>query len=237
MKEKIWHTPTGRGWTLAARLLDAPHVLIAGTTGSGKSTLLHSIMYTALLSAPPQKRFILLDPKRVELIDYQPLPHTLGRFVSVADCIRGLAWAEQIMERRYSDMERQHIKQHDGAQIYIIIDELAPLMLSAAHEAAPRLQQIAQLGRAANVHLIACTQAPGRKVIPAEITLNFTDRLALRCASSIESRQIVGQRGAELLPLHGQGILISGPCTEIMALPKTEPEAEAERIRWWINQK
>ena len=107
------------------------------------------------------------------------------------------------MERRYFDMERRGLTLFDGPRIWLIIDELADLLTVSRPAVLPRLQRIAQLGRAAKITLIAATQAPARKILPAELVLNIPQRIALHCDTAIESRQIIGAPGAELLPRCG----------------------------------
>ena len=187
----------------------AVHLLIAGATGSGKSVLLNNCLYSILdrysLNGEQLPQFVFVDPKRVELYQYKRLPDILYCCEN-SDTITALNRVINTMENRYKYMQELGERKYNGRAIYIIIDELADLMLTCRRAVLPLLQRIAQLGRAANIHLYACTQCPNRRVIPAELTLNFTDKIALRCDSSIESRQVINIAGAEKLPIYGQGI-------------------------------
>lgn len=205
-------------------IIAAPHTLIAGTTGSGKSNVLNGIIRQIMTDRTPQTaRLYLIDPKRVELSVYK---NTAFVDEYTADSLYALAILDKAIaeiERRYKVMELQGIRDFHGTDIYIIIDELADLMISPENkEIRRKLQKIEQIGRAAAVHVIAATQAPNRQIIPANIVLNFTNRLALRCLSGIESRQIINVAGAEELPRYGQGLYLSPDGIERVDIPKTD---------------
>ena len=134
-------------------------------------------------------------------------------------------------------MERRHIRAYDGAYIYVVIDELADLMLSAKKLVMPLIQKIGQLGRAARVFLICATQAPSRKVIPAEITLNLGCKIALSCESGIESRQVIGMNGAEMLPRYGECIIKTADCVQKVKVNLTSDTILNERISYWERNK
>lgn len=188
-------------------LAQATHLLIAGTTGSGKSVLINGIIYTLINAYTPQQiDLILIDPKKIELAKYKDLPHCRHYANTTTDIIDTLKQVCGIMDSTYSKMSASGTTSCYFKPIYIIVDELADLMTTSKKECAPLLQRIAQLGRAANIHLFCATQAPNRKVLPPELVLNFTHRVALRCLSPIESRQIIGVKGAEDLPMYGTGI-------------------------------
>ena len=180
-------------------ILDSPHSLIAGTTGSGKSVALHSVMFAAMMR---DARFIFIDLKRVEMSEFRGLAHTIAYATTEEDAETALELAEDIMERRYSQMTG---KTYDGAHLYIIVDELADLATSK--RCLELLIRIGRLGRAARVHMICATQDPSRRTLKAQLMQNFTACLALRCKTAIESRQVTGYPGAELLPKHGEGYL------------------------------
>lgn len=188
-------------------LTGGAHILIAGATGSGKSVLLNNIIYYILCnnSREDLPQFIFCDPKRVELWQYKPLYNSLYCCEN-GDIIRALQTVISTMENRYAYMQAQNIRKYAGRKIIIVIDELADLMLTCRRSVLPLLQRILQLGRAANIQIIGCTQCPNRRVIPAELTLNFTDKIALRCDSGIESRQVINIGGAENLPIYGNGL-------------------------------
>lgn len=191
-------------------ILISPHTLIAGTTGSGKSVLLNNILISFLNTRGCNNSFVLIDPKRVELSLYKNFPHCVGYTSDITQAVNYLDCAIDLIEKRYKYMEKKHLRQFDGSHYYIIIDELADIMISPQKKAFQlKLQKILQIARAANIHVIACTQAPSRQVIPAAIVLNFTNRVALRCLNNIESRQILNQAGAEKLPQYGKAYYLS----------------------------
>jgi len=233
-----WIAPAGYTWQLGDAVLDGVHCLIAGTTGCGKSTLINSIIFSALAKTPADARLILCDPKRVELYKYSRLPHVLRYAEDAAGIVSALEYAVRIMEKRYIDMRARGIDRYAGGpEICVIIDELADLMIGPQKKAfSATLQRLLQLARAAGIHVIAATQAPNRKIIPAEIVLNFPQRIGLRCLSSIESRQIVNKAGCEDLPAHGIGYFINNCTARKVEIPLTPPEDIAERVAFWEAQ-
>lgn len=220
-------------WVRCDEMLSVPHVLIAGATGSGKSVMLNSMMYTLLTYQPTEKQVMLIDPKRVELSAYKRVPHCKGYAFENSDILVLLRKACAIMEARYAEMDRKCLKKYDGSDLYIIIDEFADLMVTMPKEVSPLVQRLAQLGRAAKVHVWLCTQAPNRQVLKANVVLNFTDRLALHCNDKMESRQIIGEAGAETLPRYGKGIYKSPEGLRLMDIPYTPDDELANRIRFW----
>ena len=220
-------------WKLCDNMLEKPHILVAGATGSGKSVFINSMLYTMLTYSPRDKQVFLIDPKRVELSPYKYVPHCKGYAHENADILALLRRACEIMERRYEQMERNGLRKWDGADLYVVIDEFADLMVTMPKEVTPLVQRIAQLGRAAKVHIWLCTQAPNRKTIPSNVILNFTDRIALHCNDKIESRQIVGEAGAESLPRYGKGIYKSPEGIRLMDIPMTQESDIVGRIQFW----
>lgn len=185
---------------ISKSLLEQTHVLIGGTTGCGKSTLLHSVMYTGL--AMNDKWFILIDPKMIELNRYKKCSGVLKYANTAEQTVDALNMALSIMESRQAKAARKGWSMYDGDDIYVIIDELADLMLSDKAKTIERqLQRLLQLARASRIHVIACTQAPNRKTIPASIQLNMTCVCGMACRNAIESKQLIGMNGCELLPL------------------------------------
>jgi S-DNA-T family DNA segregation ATPase FtsK/SpoIIIE len=182
-------------------MLRQSHILIAGATGSGKSTLLTGLIYTALFSQPAKTQFIFIDCKYgVELSKYSRLPHTIGTACNHSEALNALDYAISIMIQRFEYMRSYGYTLFPGADIYVIVDELADLMTVCKKDTVPKIQRLAQLGRAARVHLIVCTQCPLRSIIPTEIKCNFDCRIALRTATRQDSRNILDIPGAETLP-------------------------------------
>lgn len=235
---KTWRAPAGTYPTLCADMLKQPHVLIAGATGSGKSVLINSLIYTALYDAPTKTRFILIDPKRVELCDYKRLPHTMTYASEPPEIVAAIHSAVDLMESRYRDMQRRRLKRYDGPDVYIIIDEYADLVTVQKKQVLNPLCRLAQLGRACKIHLIIATQRPTREILSGQIKVNVDARVALRCPTAQDSRNIINIKGAELLPRYGEGYYLTPDTMQpvLVPIPLTE-ESELERIRaWWKAQ-
>ena len=223
-------------WLDLAPLASAPHLLIAGATGSGKSTAEHSLLYTiSALRNPRDTCFLLLDPKRVELAQWRKTRFCAAYADEPEKIIDLLRQVNRKMDSCYSYLQLHGLTHAPAGDTYVIVDELADLMVDRAvkDDCFRLLQRIAALGRAARFHLIACTQAPSRAIIPAALTLNFTHKLALRCDSQIESRQVINAPGAELLPRYGRGILRSPDGLREMAIPMTPSADLAARREFW----
>lgn len=194
-------TPGGNVFGLYAELAARPHLLIAGATGSGKSVTVNGIIYALLATRSPYEcNFILLDPKKVELIQYARLPHTLRYASEPSDMIDALDLALKETDARFRSMQARGIREYDGADLYVIVDELADLMVSQKAAALPPLQRLAQIGRAAHVHVIACTQNVMAVTIPTVLKCNFTTVLGLRTATAAQSRYLIAEKGCETLP-------------------------------------
>ena len=186
--------------------LQQSHVLAAGCTGSGKSVLLNNLIYTHLASMDAAA--VLLDPKRVGFTKWTDDARVIRHAVTPETIRSALADCCQIMENRYSEMEYFRQEKTNRPHVYIYLDELADLMFSDP-QAVGHLLHLLRLGRAAGVHVVAATQDPSRKTLPASLQQNFTAVFALRCRSAIESRQIIGYKGAEDLPMHGQALYLT----------------------------
>lgn len=195
-----YRCPKGPVYKLYNDMLSQTHLLLAGATGSGKSTVLNAIICTALHYAPGEKQFIFLDRKGVELDAFRAAPHCIGYAEALSDMIQTLKKCIEIMNQRLQEMKRQGVKTYPGSDIYIVIDELADLMTTQKKAVTPLLQELGILARAAKIHLICCTQSPLRSIIPTEIKCNFPARVALKTATRQDSRNIIDQSGAELLP-------------------------------------
>lgn len=237
MFRKTWTTPQRTVYNLYKDMLQQPHLLIAGATGSGKSVVINGIMYTALYKSPAQVEFILIDPKRVELIDYKTLPHVIQYASEPGDMVQALENAMEITESRYKAMQAQHIKKYQGGAVYVVIDELADLMTTARRQVQPLLQRLAQIGRAANVHIIAATQCPLSSVIPTPIKVNFDSRVALRTRCAQDSRNILGVKGCELLPRYGQGYYMTPAGLTLYNIPMYSQDETEKMLAYWKAQR
>lgn len=207
-------------------LMNAPHILIGGTTGSGKSVLLNGIICELMESSTASKtRLYLIDPKRVELYPYSKTEYCAGYSEEAEEVPALLDTLIDTINERFVEMRNEGLKEYSGTRIYVVIDELADLMISDnAKEIRTKLQKILQIGRAAGVHIIAATQAPNREVIPASLVLNFTDRIALRCLSSIESRQLINFAGAEKITGFGTALYLSSKGLDTIEIPYVSSE-------------
>ena len=235
--KRVWRTPPGSYYSLYKNMLEQPHLLVAGATGSGKSVVINGLIYTALYDSPAAVQFILIDPKRVELVDYKPLPHTLQYASEPGDMVQALEKAMTITEARYKVMQRDRVKKYQGGGVYVIIDELADLMTTDRRHVQPLLQRLAQIGRAANVHIIAATQCPLAAVIPTPIKVNFDSRVALRTRSAQDSRNILGVKGCELLPRYGQGYYMTPDGLTLYNIPMQTPDEIAALVTYWKHHR
>ncbi len=213
------------GQPIVADLTAMPHLLIAGTTGSGKSVCINSIIAALLLqNTPATLRFLMVDPKRVELTGYNGIPHVLERVVVDMERVTGaLQWVLSEMDgryRRFSDVRATNIRDYNERvapsqgkkrlpYIVVIIDELADLMMMAPHETERAICRVAQMARATGIHLVIATQRPSVDVVTGLIKANFPARIAFNVASSVDSRVILDMPGAE--QLLGQGDMLFLP--------------------------
>lgn len=240
MKPKTWTSPAGQYYELYKDMLAQPHLMIAGATGSGKSVVINALMYTALRCFPfdtaKGAQFILIDPKRVELAKYRSLPHVLAYASEPDAMLSALHYAIGITESRYKSMQKAGEYKYSGGHVYVIIDEFADLMTTDRRHVQPIIQRLAQIGRAANVHIILATQCPIAKVIPTEIKVNFDARVGLRTRSAQDSRNILGVSGCELLPRYGQGYYMNPEETTLYSLPMISDKDIATRVKWWTDQ-
>ncbi|MEX2013595.1 MAG: DNA translocase FtsK 4TM domain-containing protein [Parcubacteria group bacterium] len=206
-----------------ANLARMPHLLIAGATGSGKSVTIHAIITSLLFRNPPENlKFIMIDPKRVELTMYNNIPHLLTPVITdPKKAILALKWVAKEMERRYDIFEKssardidsyhQNVKEGDSLPfIVIIIDELADLMQSYPRELEAAVVRLAQMSRAVGIHLILSTQRPSVNIITGLIKANIPARIALQVSSQIDSRTILDAAGAEKLLGAGDLLFLSG---------------------------
>lgn len=243
---KTYTTPSGRIPGIYDNILKQTHVMVAGATGSGKSVVLNGLIYAALYrfphdaNSPKNVGLILIDNgKGVEFIDYKDLPHTLRYAYTLEESISALEYGLAIARKRFEDMRNKRLKTYDGGDVYILIDEFASLILNGEKKVSNLVQDIAQLGRAAKVHIILATQCPLAEVLPTRIKVNFDAQLGLRTRSSQDSRNILGCSGCELLPRYGQGFYMIPDFTkpELYNIPMVE-QADIDRIvQHWMRQK
>lgn len=204
-----------------------PHALIAGATGSGKSVTIHAIINSLLYRNPPENlKFIMIDPKRVELTLYNKIPHLLTPVITEAKkAILALKWAAKEMERRYEILEKESVRDIDSYHksvsneredadpmpfIIVVIDELADLMQAYPRELEAAIVRLAQMSRAVGIHLLLSTQRPSVNIITGLIKANIPSRVALQVASQIDSRTILDAPGAEKLLGAGDMLYLSG---------------------------
>ena len=228
-------------YTPFLRLSERPHLLIAGATGSGKSVALNGIITSLLMTQSPFRcQFVLIDPKKVELMQYESLPHTARYASEHPDIVRALQWAVEETDRRFSVMQKHSLKEFDGPHLYVVIDELADLMVSIKKETLPLLQRLAQIGRAARVHVIACTQNVLAVTIPTVLKCNFSTILGLRTCNTQQSRFLISSPGCEMLPDpkregKGYGFIRDGADLEKILIYRYSGDVVADVIRWWTS--
>lgn len=231
-----------------------PHLLIAGTTGSGKSVAINTMILSLLYALPPQKcRFIMIDPKMLELSVYEGIPHLLAPVVTEPKkAIMALRWTVREMEERYRAMSKLGVRNIEGYNmrlkeavkngenlmrtvqtgfdretgkpiyedqpldltelpfIVVIVDEMADLMIVAGKEIEGAIQRLAQMARAAGIHILMATQRPSVDVITGTIKANFPTRISFQVTSKIDSRTILGEQGAEQLLGQGDMLYMAG---------------------------
>ena len=237
------------GKPAAVNLASMPHLLIAGTTGSGKSVCINAILSCLLLEHTPEElRFVLVDPKRVELTGYNALPHLLTPVVVEPEKVLGtLQWMTREMDiryKRFAEVGARNIDDYNAhtadqlPYIVIIVDELSNLMMIAPEETERHLNRLAQMARATGIHVIIATQRPSVDVITGMIKANFPARISFTVASGVDSRVVLDQPGAERLigrgdmlfqapdapaPVRLQGVFVAND--EIQRL-----------VDFWVNQ-
>ena len=201
-------------------LSSMPHLLIAGTTGSGKSVCINTIILSLLYRHTPDKcKFILIDPKMLELSTYEGIPHLLCPVITEAKKATSvLGWVVKEMESRYRLMTKEGVRNIDGYNakhklpmpyIVVVVDEMSDLMLVAGKEIENYIQKLSQMARAAGIHIIMATQRPSVDVITGTIKANFPTRISFQVTSKIDSRTILGEQGAEQLLGKGDMLFMS----------------------------
>jgi S-DNA-T family DNA segregation ATPase FtsK/SpoIIIE len=208
------------GKPIVGDLASMPHLLIAGTTGSGKSVCINTIILSLLYRHTPDRcKFILIDPKMLELSTYEGIPHLLCPVITEAKKAASvLGWVVKEMENRYRLMTKDGVRNIDGYNgkhqlpmpyIVVVVDEMSDLMLVAGKEIENYIQKLSQMARAAGIHIIMATQRPSVDVITGTIKANFPTRISFQVTSKIDSRTILGEQGAEQLLGKGDMLYMS----------------------------
>ena len=239
------------GETVAADLTRMPHLLIAGATGSGKTACLNSIICCLLIhNTPDDVQFIMIDPKRVELVNFNSLPHLAAPVVVDSDkAVLALRWLNREMDNRYQKFAQAGARNIDGYNksrhpgeampyVVLVIDELADLMMAAFDEVEHTLCRLAQLARATGIHLIVATQRPSVDVVTGLIKANFPTRISFALTSQVDSRTILDSAGAEKLLGRGDMLYMPTDASKPKRLQGTfVSDAETERtVYFWGNQ-
>ena len=234
------------GIPITGDLSSMPHLLIAGTTGSGKSVCINTIILSLLYKHSPDKcKFILIDPKMLELSTYEGIPHLLCPVITEAKKAASvLGWVVKEMESRYKLMTREGVKNIDGYNtkhshsmpyIIVIVDEMSDLMLVAGKEIENYIQKLSQMARAAGIHIIMATQRPSVDVITGTIKANFPTRISFQVTSKIDSRTILGEQGAEQLLGKGDMLYMSSANRIIRIHAPYVSESEIDKINNFIR--
>ncbi len=224
-KKKDFKLPIALGKSISGEpitsdLSSMPHLLIAGTTGSGKSVCINTIILSLIYKHTPDVcKFILIDPKMLELSTYEGIPHLLCPVITEAKKAASvLGWVVKEMENRYRLMTKVGVRNIDGYNekhkikmpyIVVIVDEMSDLMLVAGKEIENYIQKLSQMARAAGIHIIMATQRPSVDVITGTIKANFPTRISFQVTSKIDSRTILGEQGAEQLLGRGDMLYMS----------------------------
>ena len=229
------------GVPITGDLSSMPHLLIAGTTGSGKSICINTIILSLLYRHTPDRcKFILIDPKMLELSTYEDIPHLLCPVITEAKKAASvLGWVVKEMESRYRLMTKEGVRNIDGYNtkhklpmpyIVVIVDEMSDLMLVAGKEIENYIQKLSQMARAAGIHIIMATQRPSVDVITGTIKANFPTRISFQVTSKIDSRTILGEQGAEQLLGKGDMLYMSSANRMVRIHAPFVSEDEIEKI-------
>ena len=227
-------------------LASMPHLLIAGTTGSGKSVCINTIILSLLYRHTPDKcKFILIDPKMLELSTYEGIPHLLCPVITEAKKAASvLGWVVKEMENRYKLMTKEGVRNIDGYNakhslsmpyIVVVVDEMSDLMLVAGKEIENYIQKLSQMARAAGIHIIMATQRPSVDVITGTIKANFPTRISFQVTSKIDSRTILGEQGAEQLLGKGDMLYMSSANRIVRIHAPFVSDNEIEKVNSYLR--
>ena len=234
------------GTPIIGDLTSMPHLLIAGTTGSGKSVCINTIILSLLYKLTPEKcKFILIDPKMLELSTYERIPHLLCPVITEPKRAASvLGWVVKEMESRYRLMTKEGVRNIDGYNekhslpmpfIVVIVDEMSDLMLVAGKEIENYIQKLSQMARAAGIHIIMATQRPSVDVITGTIKANFPTRISFQVTSKIDSRTILGEQGAEQLLGKGDMLYMTSANRIIRIHGPFVSEIEIEKVNNYLR--
>ena len=234
------------GSPIIGDLTSMPHLLIAGTTGSGKSVCINTIILSLLYRHTPEKcKFILIDPKMLELSTYEGIPHLICPVITEAKKAASvLGWVVKEMESRYRLMTKEGVRNIDGYNskhklpmpyIVVVVDEMSDLMLVAGKEIENYIQKLSQMARAAGIHIIMATQRPSVDVITGTIKANFPTRISFQVSSKIDSRTILGEQGAEQLLGKGDMLYMSSANRIIRIHAPFVSDIEIEKINNFLR--
>ena len=234
------------GVPIIGDLSSMPHLLIAGTTGSGKSVCINTIILSLLFKHTPDRcKFILIDPKMLELSTYEGVPHLLCPVITEAKKAASvLGWVVKEMESRYRLMTKEGVRNIDGYNakhqlpmpyIVVVVDEMSDLMLVAGKEIENYIQKLSQMARAAGIHIIMATQRPSVDVITGTIKANFPTRISFQVSSKIDSRTILGEQGAEQLLGKGDMLYMSSANRIIRIHAPFVSDNEIEKINNFLR--
>ena len=234
------------GSAVISDLTSMPHLLIAGTTGSGKSVCINTIILSLLYRHRPEKcKFILIDPKMLELSTYEGIPHLLCPVITEAKKAASvLGWVVKEMESRYRLMTKEGVRNIDGYNnkhklpmpyIVVVVDEMSDLMLVAGKEIENYIQKLSQMARAAGIHIIMATQRPSVDVITGTIKANFPTRISFQVTSKIDSRTILGEQGAEQLLGKGDMLFMSSANKVVRIHAPFVSDSEIEKINSFLR--
>jgi DNA segregation ATPase FtsK/SpoIIIE, S-DNA-T family len=234
------------GIPIVGDLASMPHLLIAGTTGSGKSVCINTIILSLLYRHSPDRcKFILIDPKMLELSTYEGIPHLLCPVITEAKKAASvLGWVVKEMESRYRLMTKEGVRNIDSYNskhklpmpyIVVVVDEMSDLMLVAGKEIENYIQKLSQMARAAGIHIIMATQRPSVDVITGTIKANFPTRISFQVTSKIDSRTILGEQGAEQLLGKGDMLYMSSANKIIRIHAPFVSDNEIEKINKFLR--
>tara|TARA_B100001540_G_scaffold72050_2_gene65017 strand:+ start:135 stop:2189 length:2055 start_codon:yes stop_codon:yes gene_type:complete len=234
------------GLPIIADLTSMPHLLIAGTTGSGKSVCVNTIISSLLFKHSPDNcKFILIDPKMLELSSYEGIPHLLSPVITDSKkATSALSWTVKEMENRYKLMSSEGVRNIDGYNqkhklkmpyIIVVVDEMSDLMLISGKEIENYVQKLSAMARAAGIHIIMATQRPSVDVITGTIKANFPTRISFQVSSKIDSKTVLGEQGAEQLLGKGDMLFMSSANKIFRIHGPYISESEIEKITSFLR--